>query len=176
MSRTIALNWIDWVTLAIVLVSILRGSRYGVWGGLADVAALAGAFFAASALYGAAASNVAVFLPMLPLPWAALCSFLAIWLVCYLPASYLLRLGLAGLPFPGAGVVGALLGAFRGLVLVAALLMVTLAAPFRGVISADASHSQVAPYLLRASARVTAALLPVLPVRVPRIGPGGATF
>src|SRR5579884_2345454 len=144
MSRTIALNWIDWVTLAIVLVSILRGSRYGVWGGLADVAALAGAFFAASALYGAAASNVAVFLPMLPLP--------------------------------GAGVVGALLGAFRGLVLVAALLMVTLAAPFRGVISADSSHSQVAPYLLRASARVTAALLPVLPVRVPRIGPGGATF
>ncbi len=176
MSRIIALNWIDWVTLAIVLVSILRGSRYGVWGGIADLAALVATFFTASAFYSAAARAVVRYLPMLPLSWAALCCFLVIWLVCYLVISHLLRLALGGLPFPAAGFIGALLGAFRGLVLVAALLMVALAAPFRAVVSADASRSQVAPYLLRASASATTALLPVLPMHVPRIGPGGVTF
>jgi uncharacterized membrane protein required for colicin V production len=176
MSRTITLNWIDWVALAIVLVSVLRGSRYGVWGGLADLAALVASFFAASALYAGAARGLVVYFPMLPLAWAALGCFLVIWLVCYLPTSFLLRMGLGGLPFPASGLLGALLGAFRGLVLVAALLLVALAAPFRTVVSKDASHSQVAPYLLDASARVTTVLLPALPVRVPRIGPGGATF
>jgi len=176
MSRTIMLNWIDWVTLAIVLVSVLRGSRYGVWGGLADLFALVAAFFAASALYAGAAQGVVQYLPMVPLHWASLSCFLLIWLVCYLPTSLALRLALGGVPFPASGLVGAVLGAVRGLVLVAALLAVSLAAPFRTVVSADASRSMVAPYLLTGSARVTTMLLPVLPVRVPRIGPGGATF
>ncbi|HYM90582.1 MAG TPA: CvpA family protein, partial [bacterium] len=52
MGRTITVNWIDWITLAIILVAILRGTRYGVLAGVIDLAALGGAFLIASILYG----------------------------------------------------------------------------------------------------------------------------
>jgi Colicin V production protein len=188
MPDTSSLNWMDWITLAIVLVSILRGTRYGVLAGLGDLAVLIAAFFGASALYvqGAALLHHGLELlrqhplldrlPGLPPPWEALITFVAIWLALYLPTGFVVRWLLGRPEFPASRVLGGLLGGVRGLVLVTVLLVITLAAPFHRVVAADAARSRVAPYLLRANEGVEKFVLPTLPVRVPRIGPGGTLF
>jgi len=175
MPRTITLNWIDWVTLAIVLVSILRGARFGVLAGVVDLCGLVATYLAAAAVYPRGAEYLRQ-VPGLTPSWQGLIAFLVIWLGLYLPLGVLIRWIFARAKFPASGLLGGLLGVARGVVLAASLLVLTLAAPFRSVVAADAHRSQVAPYLLSGSERVQAVLLPVLPVRVPRLGPGGATF
>jgi uncharacterized membrane protein required for colicin V production len=175
MPRTIALNWIDWVTLAIVLVSILRGARFGVVAGLLDLGGLVATYLAAAAFYPKGAELLRQ-VPGLTPSWQGLIAFVVIWLGLYLPLGMLIRAIFARVKFPTSGLLGGVLGVARGTVLAASLLMLTLAAPFRSVVAADAHRSQVAPYLLRGSDRVQAVLLPALPVRVRRLGPGGATF
>lgn len=188
MFDTTSLNWMDWITLAIVLVSILRGTRYGVLAGAGDLAALIGAFFAASATYvqGAAVLHgwldsvwqrpLLDRLPALPPAWEALISFVVIWLGLYIPAGNIVRWLLGHAAVPASRMLGGLVGGVRGLALVTAFLVIMLAAPFHRVVAADAARSRVAPYLLRAHAGVEKLLLPSLPVRVPRIGPGGTLF
>lgn len=175
MPRTITLNWIDWVTLAIILVSVLRGVRFGALAGLVDLGSLVATYLAAAAVY----SSGAVYLhqvPVLTPSWQKLIAFVVIWLGLYLPLGILIRWALARATFPASGLLGGVLGVARGVVLAAALLVLTLAAPFRSVVGADAHHSQVAPYLLRGNERIQRVLLPALPVRVPRLGPGGVVF
>jgi uncharacterized membrane protein required for colicin V production len=173
--RTISLSWMDWLTLAIVLVSLLRGARYGLLAGIGDVLVLVASFYAASYLYPQAIQFLN-WIPMLTHSWRAMFSFVMVWLVLYIPLTILVRLAFGGASFPGSRVLGALWGGFRGLVLVTALLIVTLAAPFRDIVARDADHSLVAPYLLRASDQVQSVLIPILPVHVPRLGPGGIAF
>jgi uncharacterized membrane protein required for colicin V production len=175
MPRTITLNWIDWVTLAIVLVSILRGARFGALAGLLDLGGLVATYLAAAALYPHGAELLRR-LPGLTRSWEGLIAFVVIWLALYLPLGILIRWIFARAQFPASGLLGGILGVARGIVLAASLLMLTLAAPFRGVVTADAHRSQVAPYLLRGSDHVQAMLLPALPVHVPKMGPGGTTF
>jgi uncharacterized membrane protein required for colicin V production len=176
MPRTIAFTWMDWLTLAIVLVSVLRGARYGVLAGAADLVVLVAAFLGAAALYSDGAWLLRRSLPALPAPWAAFIAFVVIWAGLYLPAGLLARAALDGEAAPGSRMLGGALGALRGLVLSTILLVILLAAPFHRTIAADAQRSRVAPYLLRANERIGALLLPALPVRVPRIGPGGRMF
>jgi uncharacterized membrane protein required for colicin V production len=173
--RTITLNWIDWVTLAIVLVSILRGARFGAVAGLVDLGGLVATYLTAAAFYSKGA-DLLLDVPVLNRPWDGLIAFVVVWLGLYLPLGFLIRWVFARAKFPGSGLLGGVLGVGRGIVLTAALLLLTLAAPFRSVVAADAHRSQVAPYLLDGSARVQSVLLPTLPVRVPRLGPGGAVF
>lgn len=175
MPRTIALNWIDWVTLAIVLVSILRGARFGAVAGLIDLVGLVAAYLTAAAVYPQGAEHLRQ-VPWLTPSWQRLIAFVVIWLGLYLPLGLLIRWIFARANFPASGLIGAVFGIARGIVLVAALLVLTLAAPFRSVVAADAHRSQVAPYLLSGSERVQVLLLSALPVHVPRLGPGGATF
>lgn len=175
MPRMITLNWIDWVTLAIVLVSVLRGARFGAVAGLIDLAGLVATYLAAAAVYPRGAEYLRQ-VPGLTRSWQGLIAFVVIWLGLYLPLGMLIRWISARAKFPASGLLGGVLGVARGIVLVASLLVLTLAAPFRSVVAADAHRSQVAPYLLRGSDRVQTVLLPVLPVHVPRLGPGGATF
>ena len=188
MPDTSSLNWMDWITLAIVLVSILRGTRYGVLAGAGNLVALIGAFFAASALYAQGAVVLGGWLdlaqrqpllerlPGLPPSWEALLSFIAIWLGLYIPVGNIVRWLLGHAAVPASRMLGGLLGGVRGLALVTALLVIMLAAPFHRVVAADAARSRVAPYLLRAHAGMEKLLLPSFPVRVPRIGPGGSLF
>jgi uncharacterized membrane protein required for colicin V production len=175
MPRTITLNWIDWVTLAIVLVSILRGARYGAVAGLFDLGGLVATYLAAAVWYPQGGAMLAR-VPGLTRPWDGFIAFVVIWFVLYLSLGRVIRWVFARAQFPGSGLVGGAFGVARGTVLAAALLVLTFAAPFRSVVAADARRSQVAPYLLRGSARVQDMLLPALPVRVPRLGPGGAVF
>lgn len=175
MPRTITLNWIDWVTLAIVLVSILRGARFGAVAGLIDLGALVATYLAAAAVYPRGAELLHQ-VPVLTRSWEGLIAFVVIWLGLYLPLGLLIRWIFARAKFPASGLLGGVLGVARGIILAASLLLLTLAAPFRSVVAADTHRSQVAPYLLSGSERVQVVLLPALPVRVPRLGPGGATF
>lgn len=176
MPRTITLTWIDWIIMAIVLLSILRGARFGVLAGLVDLAVLGAAFLAAAAFYPAGAALALHYVTALSAPWAAFAAFLVIWLGLYLAAGLLVRLALGGAAPPASRMLGGVLGGIRGLVLVTALLVVTLASPFHGAVAPDAKRSQVVPYLLRANDRVEVLLLPRLPVHVERIGPGGRLF
>ncbi len=175
MPRTITLNWIDWVTLAIVLVSILRGARFGPLAGLIDLAGLVATYLAAAAVYPKGAEFLHQ-VPVLTRSWQGLIAFVVIWLGLYLPLGILIRWTFPRAKFSAAGLLGGVLGVARGIVLAASLLVLTLAAPFRSVVAADAHRSQVAPYLLSGSERVQTVLLPALPVHVPRLGPGGAVF
>jgi len=175
MPRTITLNWIDWVTLAIVLVSLLRGARFGALAGLLDLGGLVATYLVAACVYPRGVELLRD-VPGLTRSWAGLIAFVVIWLGLYLPLGMLIRLIFARAKFPASGLLGGMLGVARGIVLASALLVLTLAAPFRSVVAADTHRSQVAPYLLSGSERVQAVLLPALPVRVPRLGPGGATF
>lgn len=172
---TITVNWIDWITLTFVLVSILRAARHGALAGLLDLVVLIAAFFAASALYARGASLLHG-TPVLPPPWVGLLSFLVIWLGLYIPIGILIRWILSGRASPASRTVSGLLGGVRGLVITAALLVLALASPVHGVVQVDAGRSRVAPYLLRAYERISTAFLPLLPVRVPRLGPGGSMF
>jgi len=177
MPRTFALNWIDWVTLAIVLVSVLRGARFGAPAGLLDLAGLVASYLAAAVYYPLGADYLG-HIPVLDPSWQGLIAFVLMWMGLYLPLGMLLRWALSRATFPASGLLGGLLGIARGLALAAALLVLMLAAPFRSVIAADAHRSQVAPYLLRGNERVQRLLRTKLPIgmRIPRIGPGGSVF
>ena len=176
MPHTLLFNWIDWITLARVLVSVLRGWRIGAPAGLLDLLALVATFLAASVYYPLGASYLSI--SALTPSWQSLIAFVVMWMALYLPLGMLIRWALWRATFPVSGLVGAALGIARGLVLAAGLLVVMLAAPFHSVIAADAHHSQVAPYLLRGNAKFQRLLLQKLPIgmRVPRIGPGGTMF
>jgi uncharacterized membrane protein required for colicin V production len=175
MARTISVNWIDWVTLAIVLVSILRGTRYGILAGLFDLLALAGAFFTAAVLYPLAIPvlNKSLYLPS---EWGGFLAFVVIWLVIYIGIGIIIRLVHGVKTLPLSEMLGGAFGLLRGLTLATACLVIMLAAPFHGAIDPDAKQSPVAGFLLRGYNAVMVTVVPTLPVRIPRIGPGGHAF
>jgi uncharacterized membrane protein required for colicin V production len=176
MPRTVAFNWIDWLTLALVLASGLRGSRSGAPAELFDLFGLVATYFTAAVYFLLGAEYLSQ-IPGLTPPWQGFVAFVAIWIGLYLPLSWVIRWALTNAKFPASGVLGALVGVARGLVIAAALLVLMLATPYRSVIAADAHHSKVAPYLLRGNSGFQR-FLRTNPVgmRVPRLGPGGTMF
>jgi uncharacterized membrane protein required for colicin V production len=175
MSRTIALNWIDWIALAIVLISILRGTRYGVLAGIIDLFAMMGAFFAAGILYVRVVPALHQVL-FLPPSWGGFVAFIVIWLALYIVVGIIVRLVHGVKTLPLSEILGGVMGVVRGVTLSTFLLVLLLAAPFREAIEPDAKHSTVAPYLLQGYSAMLAALSPVAPFPLTRIGPGGAVF
>jgi uncharacterized membrane protein required for colicin V production len=176
MPRTVELNWIDWLTLAIVLVSVLRGVRSGAPAELFDLFGLVATYMTAAVYYPLGAEYLSQ-VPRLTPPWQGFIAFVVIWVSVYLPLSMLIRWALYNAVFPASGFFGGLVGVARGLVLAAALLVVLLATPLRSVVVADAHHSHVAPYLLRGNSRFQRLLRTnAIGLRVPRLGPGGTMF
>lgn len=175
MARTISVNWIDWITLAIVLISILRGTRYGVLAGIIDLTAMAGAFMAASVWYPRAVPGLHQALA-LPAAWGGFLAFTAIWLGLYILVGTIVRLvhGLKTLPL--SEILGGVMGILRGIALATALLVLLLAAPFHEAIEPDAKHSTVAPFLLKGYGAFMTTVVSSIPVHIPRIGPGGIVF
>lgn len=168
-------NWIDLITLSIVLLSILRGTRYGVLAGILDLAALAASFFAASAIFVRVGASLHETL-YLPPSWAGFVAFVVVWLFFYLPLGVLIRWFHGPKTHPASEILGGVVGGIRGLALMTVFLVVMSAAPFHEEVDQDVKRSPVASYLLAGYNRVVTALLPILPVEVPRIGPGGAMF
>lgn len=175
MGRVITVNWIDWITLAVVLISILRGTRYGVLAGVIDLVAMLGAFFAASILYARAVPVLQHSL-FLPPSWGGFLAFTVIWLVLYIGVGVAVRLLHGVKTVPLSEILGGAMGVLRGLALVTACLVIVLAAPFHQTIEQDTKHSIVAPLLLKGYDAVMVAVASSIPVRIPRIGPGGAVF
>lgn len=175
MDRTITVNWIDWFTLAIVLISILRGTRYGVLAGIIDWVAMIGAFLASSILYGYAVPALHQNLN-LPTSWAGFLAFTVIWLGLYILVGIIVRLVHGVKTVPLSEILGGVLGVIRGVTLATALLVVLLASPFREAVDPDTKRSVVAPFLLKGYSGFMADVVSGLPKRFPRIGPGGAQF
>ena len=175
MGQTIVVNWIDWITLAIVLISILRGTRYGVLAGVFDLLAMVGSFLAASALYARAVPPLRQSL-FLPANWAGFVALVGIWLILYVLLGIVIRLIFGKKKMPLSEVLGGLVGGIRGLALVTIFLVLLIAAPFREAVARDAEQSTAAAYLLRAYDAVMVSVAPTMPVPVPRIGPGGIRF
>jgi uncharacterized membrane protein required for colicin V production len=175
MVRVITVNWIDWITLAVVLISILRGTRYGVLAGIIDFGAMLGAFFAASILYVRAVPALQHSL-FLPPSWGGFVAFTAIWLVLYVGVGVVVRLVHGVKTVPLSEILGGAMGVLRGLAFATACLVVVLAAPFHQAVEQDTKHSIVAPLLLKGYDAVMVTIVPSIPVRIPRIGPGGNVF
>lgn len=175
MGRTISVNWIDWITLAIVLVAVLRGTRYGILAGAIDLGAMIGAFLVASALYAHVASGLHQAL-YLPTDWAGFLAFTVIWLGLYILVGSLVRLVHGVKTSPYSEVLGGAIGVPRGIALATVLLVILLASPFRGSVEPDAKRSLVAQFLLSEYTDVMKILAPVIPVRIPRPGPDGTPF
>jgi uncharacterized membrane protein required for colicin V production len=175
MGRTITVNWIDWITLAIVLVSILRGTRFGALAGALDLVALMGSFFAASVLYPGLVPSLhgALFLPE---SWAGMLAFVFIWLALYVTVGIIIRLAHGVKTVPISEILGGVLGVFRGLALMTVFLVIMQAAPFHESIDQDVKQSPVASFLLVGYNAVMDNVAPTLPVRIPRLGPGGTVF
>ena len=175
MGRIIAVNWIDWTTLAIVLVSILRGTRYGISAGVIDLVAMVAAFVAAGALYTGPVPGLHTALSI-PTPWGGFLSFTVIWLALYIFVGVIVRLVHGIRTSTLSGVLGGITGGVRGIALVTLGLGILLAAPFHEAVTADTKHSLVAPVLVRGYTAMMAALPSGMPVRIRRIGPGGMPF
>jgi uncharacterized membrane protein required for colicin V production len=175
MVRVITVNWIDWITLAVVLISILRGTRYGVLAGIIDFVAMLGAFFAASVLYVRVVPALQHSL-FLPPSWGGFLAFTVIWLVLYMAVGVAVRLAHGVKTVPLSEILGGAMGVPRGLALVTACLVIALAAPFRQTIEQDTKRSIVAPLLLKGYDAAMVTIVQSVPVRIPRIGPGGAVF
>lgn len=175
MPRVTSMNWIDWLTIALVLVSGVRGARYGFWVVFFDAIFVIVGYLAASATYLGGGQIVTQYLQMVPPSWGAFIAFVVVWMVVYFPLSWLTRRLLREMPFPASEITGAMLGAGRGFILATAILVVGLAAPFRGTVQRDADNSLLATYLLALNSQA-AKEIPKLPVDVPQIGPGGKNF
>jgi membrane protein required for colicin V production len=175
MARVVTVNWIDWITLAVVLISVLRGTRYGVLAGIIDFAAMIGAFLAASVLYVQAVPTLQHSL-FLPPSWGGFLAFTVIWLVLYIAVGVVVRLVHGIKTVPLSEILGGAIGIVRGLGLVTACLAIMLAAPFRQAIEQDTKHSIVAPVLLKGYNAFMVTMVSTIPIRITRIGPGGTVF
>jgi uncharacterized membrane protein required for colicin V production len=175
MGRTIAVNWIDWTTLAIVLVSILRGTRYGISAGVIDLVAMVGAFVGADALYTGPVPGLHTALSI-PTPWGGFLSFTVIWLALYIFVGAIVRLVHGVKTSPLSAILGGVMGTVRGIALSTLVLAILLAAPFRDSVEPDAKHSLVGAILVRLYTAAMPAITAGVPVRIPRIGPGGVPF
>jgi len=175
MGRTISVNWIDWITLAIILVAVLRGTRYGVLAGAIDLGAIIGAFFVASALYAHVASGLHQALSV-PTDWGGFVAFTVIWLGLYILVGSLVRLMHGVKTSPYSEALGGAIGVLRGIALATVLLVILLVSPFRQSVEPDAKRSLVAQLLISEYTDVMKILVPVIPVRTPRPGPDGTPF
>jgi len=175
MGRTITVNWIDWITLAFILVAILRGTRYGVLAGVIDLAAMGGAFLIASMLYGHVVPGLHQALN-LPTEWGGFLAFTVIWLGLYILVGAVVRLihGVRTAPF--SELLGGAIGAVRGIALATVLLVILLASPFREGVERDAKRSLAATFLVSGYKDVMEIVTHAIPMRIPRIGPGGTPF
>ncbi len=175
MDRTITVNWIDWITLAIILVATLRGIRYGVLAGVIDLAAMGGAFLIASIAYGKVVPELHQGLNV-PTEWGGFLAFTVIWLGLYILVGSVVRLVHGIRTAPVSELLGGAIGVVRGIALATVLLVILLASPFREGVERDAKRSLAATFLVSGYNGVMKIVTLVIPVRIPRIGPGGTPF
>lgn len=169
-------TWLDWVTLALLLVTVLLGLQRGPVRTLLETLFVLLSYVGAALLFRPAAETF--FGTAFPWPdWAATVSFAVLFLLFVVVGNYLTA-WIAGRKAAtgGAIVLGGLSGVLKGVLLGIVLVTFLLAAPFAPAIQRDVERSVVGPYLAGWQLGLHRALSPLLPVRLPALGPGGEKF
>jgi uncharacterized membrane protein required for colicin V production len=169
-------TWLDWVVLALLLVAVLLGLQRGPVRTLLETFFVLLSYLGAALLFRPAAE--AFFGATFPWPdWAATVAFAVLFLLFVVVGNYLTawiagRRAATGGAIVLGGVAGVVKAALLGVVLVTFL----LSAPFAPAIQRDVERSVVGPYLAGWQVALHRTLSPLLPVRLPALGPGGEKF
>jgi uncharacterized membrane protein required for colicin V production len=169
-------TWLDWVTLALLLLTVLLGLQRGPVRTLLEALFVLLSYLGASLLFRPAAETF--FGTGFPWPdWAATVAFAVLFLVFVVVGNYLTA-WIAGRKAAtgGAIVLGGISGVVKGLLLAMVLVTFLLSAPFAPAVQRDVERSVVGPYLAGWQVALHRALAPLLPVRLPALGPGGEKF
>jgi len=169
-------TWLDWVTLAILLVTILLGLQRGPVRTLLEALFALLSYVGAALLFRPAAETF--FGTTFPWPdWAATVSFAVLFLLFVVVGNYLTA-WIAGrkAATDAAIVLGGLSGVVKGALLGIVLVTFLLAAPFAPAVQKDVERSVVGPYLVSGQLALHGTLSALLPVRLPALGPGGEKF
>ncbi|GBD29275.1 hypothetical protein HRbin32_00362 [bacterium HR32] len=169
-------TWLDWVMLALLLLSVLLGLQRGPVRTLVESAFVLASYLGAAVLFRQAAETF--FGTTFPWPdWAATVAFAVLFLIFLVVGNFLTawiagRRAATGVAILLGGLVGVVKAAVLGVVLVTFL----LSAPFAPQVRQDVDRSASGPYLVGWQLAVHRAVSPLLPVRLPALGPGGEKF
>ncbi len=169
-------TWLDWVTLTILLLAVLLGLQRGPVRTLLEAFFVLLSYLGASVLFRPAAE--ALFGTTFPWPdWASTVAFAVLFVLFVVVGNYLTA-WIAGrrAATGGAIVLGGLCGVLKGALLGVVLVTFLLAAPFAPAVQRDVERSVVGPYLVGWQLALHRAVSPLLPVRLPALGPGGEKF
>jgi len=169
-------TWLDWVVLAVLLVTVLLGLQRGPVRTLLETLFVLLSYLGAAVLFRPAAETF--FGTGFPWPdWAATVSFAVLFLLFVVVGNYLTAWIAGRRAATGAAIVlGGLSGVVKGTLLGIVLVTFLLAAPFAPAIQRDVERSVSGPYLVGWQVGLHRALTPLLPVRLPALGPGGEKF
>lgn len=171
-----AVTWLDWAMLAVLLLCVLLGLQRGPVRTLVESAFVLLSYLGAAVLFRQAAETF--FGTTFPWPdWAATVAFAILFLIFLVVGNYLTawiagRRAATGVSIVLGGLAGVLKAALLGMVVVTFL----LSAPFAPQIRQDVERSVSGPYLSSWQVVLHQALAPLLPVRLPALGPGGEKF
>lgn len=170
------MTWVDWAIAAFALFAALQGLRRGLVAALIGILAVLAAYLVASAWYETLGRAIHTW-SRLSLSWANTAAFTVLLLLVYELIALLVSLAIRVKGIPVAmRLSGMVVGALRGVVLAAALLMVALAAPPGEPLRRDVDRSVIAPYAVAAYREGLRALAGVLPEGFAVFGTGSARF
>lgn len=144
------MSWIDWAIVAFALFAALQGLRRGVWAALIGVAAVIVSYLIASALYHPVGSLIHRFL-RLSQGWSDTAAFALLLFLFYnvIAVLTMMAIGSERVPAPSR-FLGMAVGAFRGVMLGTAVLIIALASPPGQPLRRDVGRSSIAPHTVTA--------------------------
>lgn len=144
------MSWIDWAIVAFALFAALQGLRRGVYAALIGVPAVIVSYLIASALYSPIGSLFHRYL-RLSTGWSGTLAFALLLFLFYNVIAVLtvMAIGSERVPAPSR-FLGVAVGAFRGVLLGTAVLIIALASPPGQPLRRDVGRSSIAPHTLSA--------------------------
>ncbi len=158
------MTWIDWVIIALVMFSLLQGLRRGPFVGFFSVLGLIVAFVAASGWHPLLADTLTQGL-RLSRSWAATAAFFVLLGSIYVAIGVIATTLLSSPLSVRARLLGAFVGAVKGILLAMMLLAVAMASPLRESVGRDAERSRLAPYAVRVQHLGVTSLARILPAK-----------
>lgn len=157
------MSWIDWAIVSFALFAGLQGLRRGVFAALIGVPAVIVSYLIASALYQPTGSLIHRYLRLSP-GWSATVAFAMLLFLFYNVVAVLtvMAIGSERVPAPSR-FLGMAVGAFRGVVLGTAVLIIALASPPGQPLRRDVGRSAIAPHTLTAYRGALRSLAKIFP-------------
>jgi uncharacterized membrane protein required for colicin V production len=169
-------TWFDWLMLALLLLSVLLGLQRGPVRTLVESAFVLVSYLGAALLFRQAAETF--FGTTFPWPdWAATVAFALLFLIFLVVGNFLTAWIAGRRAATGAAIVlGGLAGVVKAALLGVVVVTFLLSAPFAPQVRQDVDRSVSGPTLSAWQVAVHQAVAPLLPVRLPALGPGGEKF